>query len=97
MVDFGIKIRELRKKKGLTQQQLAEYVGVTKAMVSAYETGMRYPSYDILIKFTRIFRVTSDYLLGLNSRKFFDVDGLTDSQAEAVANIIEEFKKMNTK
>ncbi len=97
MVDFGIKIRELRKKKGLTQQQLAECVGVTKAMVSAYETGMRYPSYDILIKFTRIFRVTSDYLLGINSRKFFDVDGLTDSQAEAVANIIEEFKKMNTK
>ena len=32
MVDFGIKIRELRKKKGLTQQQLAERVGVTKAM-----------------------------------------------------------------
>lgn len=93
MVDFGIKIRELRKKKGLTQQQLAELVGVTKAMISAYETSMRYPSYDILIKFTRIFRVTSDYLLGIAPVKYFDIDGLTESQAEAISNIIAEFKK----
>lgn len=97
MVDFGIKIRELRKKKCLTQQQLAEWVGVTKAMISAYETGMRYPSYDILIKFARIFHVTTDYLLGIDSKKYFSVDGLSDTQAEIVANLIEEFKNCNGK
>lgn len=93
MVDFGAKIRELRKRKGLTQQQLAELAGVTKAMISAYETGLRYPSYEVLIKLTRIFRVTSDYLLGIDSGKYFKVYGLTDSQAEIVADIIEEFRK----
>ncbi len=93
MVDFGIKIKELRKSKGMTQQQLSERIGITKAMISAYETGLRYPSYDILIKLTHIFHVTSDYLLGIESKKYFDINGLTDDQAEIVAKIIEEFKK----
>nr|MCR5041286.1 helix-turn-helix domain-containing protein [Clostridia bacterium] len=37
MVDFGVRLKELRKENGMTQRQLAERLGVTKSMVSYYE------------------------------------------------------------
>lgn len=44
---------------------MAKRAGVSKAMISAYETEIRYPSYDVLIKMAAVFGVTADYLLGL--------------------------------
>lgn len=67
MTDFGNRLKNLRLRKHMTQSDLAERLGVTKSVISAYETGLRMPSYDILIKISRIFRVTTDYLLGLES------------------------------
>lgn len=88
MVDINIRIKELRQQKHFTQSQLAERLGVTKSMVSAYETGARYPSYEILIKLARTFNVSTDYLLGVDTGKSIDIKGLTDKQTE----IISEFK-----
>lgn len=50
MINFGNRLRLLRTNKKLTQTQLAERVGVTKSMISSYETSMRLPSLDVLIK-----------------------------------------------
>ena len=44
MVDFGEKLAKLRENKGLSQVQFAELLGVTKGMISAYETSVRMPS-----------------------------------------------------
>ncbi len=92
MVDFGKRIKALRKAKHLTQDQIAARISVTKAMVSAYETGIRYPSYDIMIKLSRIFGVSVDYLLGIDNREYLDISGLTESQKEIIYNLIAEFK-----
>ena len=43
MVDFGEKVRALREARGLSQVQFAELLGVTKGMISAYETSVRMP------------------------------------------------------
>ena len=93
MVDMNIRIKELRQQKHITQSQLAERLGVTKSMVSAYETGARYPSYEILIKIARVFSVSTDYLLGVAVNKSIDIDGLTEHQAELISGLIAEFKK----
>lgn len=66
LLDFGEKLKTLRTKNNLTQVQLAERVGVTKSMISAYETSARLPSFEILIKFAHIFKVSTDYLLGVS-------------------------------
>ena len=50
MVDFGEKVRALREGRGLSQVQLAELLGVTKGIISAYETSVRMPSYKVLIR-----------------------------------------------
>lgn len=48
-MNFGEKLKQLRNGQKLTQQQLAERIGVAKSVVSYYESGDRYPSYDVLV------------------------------------------------
>ncbi len=92
MVDFGQRLKALRKEKGLTQIQLARRVGVTKSVVSAYETSSRYPSYDILINFASIFGVSTDYLLGVTKKRTIDISGLTPEQQQVLAQLAELLK-----
>ena len=49
MVDFGNTLKTLRLYNKMTQAQLAQKLGLTKSVISAYENGLRLPSYDILI------------------------------------------------
>ena len=92
MVDFGARIKALRKLNNLTQLQLAERLGLTKSVISAYETGLRLPSYDVLISLSRVFKVTTDYLLGVDHKEDVDLSGLTDSEIIALKNLIKAMK-----
>lgn len=95
MVGFGEKIKKLRMQAGMTQQQLANQLGITKSVVSYYELQERYPSPEILIKLAVTFHVTTDYLLGLESRNMLDVTGISDKDLAAVTAIIESLKLKN--
>lgn len=91
----ALKIKELRVKKGYTQLQLGELVGVSKSVISSYENAIHFPPYDILIKFSKIFGVSCDYLLGNSNEPTLSVEGLTKTQIESVELIIFELKNMN--
>lgn len=79
-MDFGSKLKELRTQNGLTQQQLATRLGVTKSVVSFYERQERTPSPDILRKLAAVFHVSSDFLLGIDTVKRLDISGLDDNE-----------------
>lgn len=93
--DFGENLRKLRYNRSLTQKELGVKVGLSKAVVSKYENGMGYPTYDVLIRIARYFGVTTDYLLGVSNNKAVDVSGLTDSQIDTIHQLISEFQKAN--
>lgn len=57
-------LRELREKRGLTLEQVAEALGLRNQYVSNYELGKRKPDYDTLSKFADFYGVSVDYLLG---------------------------------
>jgi transcriptional regulator with XRE-family HTH domain len=95
MVGFGERAKSLRNGAGLTQVQVAERLHISKAMVSSYETGIRLPSYDVLIKFASLYGVTTDYLLGFDRVKSVDVSGLSDSQVDLMVKMAGEFRKQN--
>ena len=78
MVEFGERLRALRKQKNLTQKQLAAMIGVKNSIISFYEVGDRFPSPEILIKLSRALGVSTDYLLGLGATETIDVSGLED-------------------
>lgn len=67
MSDFAKNLKNLRLKKGLLQEEVANALGISKQVVSTYENGTRSPSFDGLIKIAAFFGVTTDYLLGVDS------------------------------
>lgn len=64
MEKFHEKLKVLRKKKGLTQQELADKVGTKRVNVTRWESGNLKPSYENLSMLACIFDVSLDYLLG---------------------------------
>lgn len=95
--NFGEKLRQLRRGRNMTQQELGSQIGLSKAVISKYEVGMGYPSFDILILFALFFGVSTDFLLGLDGSKTLDVSRLTDRQIECIQRIIDEFSQANKK
>jgi len=93
MANFGGRLKKLRTQAGLTQQQLADRLGVTKSVVSYYELQERYPSPEILIKLSGIFHTSTDFLLGMDDRVMIDVSGLSDMELNAINTIIQSLKK----
>ena len=64
MATFATRVKELRKRKGFTQNQLANELGVSMQTVSLWERGPRKPDFEMLEKLTDYFEVRMDYLLG---------------------------------
>ena len=61
---FPQRLEELRLKKGLTQQNIADEIGVNRGSYSNWENGKREPSFEILLKLASILNTTTSYLLG---------------------------------
>ena len=59
-----MRLKELRKKKGISQLRLATELNTTQNTISRYETGEREPGIDELIKIADYFHVSVDYLIG---------------------------------
>ena len=92
MLEFGNRLKGLRKQKGLTQEQLAQRLWVTKSTISAYEPGTKYPSLDMLTKLAQTFNVSSDFLLGIEKECTLNISKLSNTQIEILNKIINEFK-----
>ena len=93
MVNFGNWLKALRRDNDLSQAQLAQRLGLTKSVISAYETGIRQPSYDVLIHIAGIFDVSTDYLLEVERKREIDFSGLTPEETDAIINLIKAMKK----
>ena len=98
--EIGIKIREARKQKGLTQQMLADAVGISEMYISQIERGMKMPSLNLFIKIITALDISSDYVLrdALPSGKDFVyeevaelLDGLTPKQRRGAIDILDAY------
>ena len=84
-MDFMTRLYELRENANLKQTELAQKVALKSSAISKYERGLTQPSIDTLIKFTEIFNVTTDYLLGLSSiPNPYTTEKLTPKEADMV-------------
>lgn len=93
MVNFGLILKSLRIRDDMSQAQLAQKLGLTKSVISAYETGTRQPSYDVLIHIAGIFDVSTDYLLEVERKREIDFSGLTPEETDALISLIKAMKK----
>ena len=63
---FGERVKMIRTLRGLTRSEFAKQLGVSTALVSAYEVGKREPSMKNLIALTQILNIEADWLLGIS-------------------------------
>ena len=96
-MNFGEKLRSLRTGQKLTQQQLADRIGVAKSVVSYYESGDRFPSSDVLIKIAKVFHTSTDFLLDVAREQVIDVSGLSPEDIDVVRTVAEALKRKQNK
>ena len=92
MVECGEKLKQLRKSKHLTQLQVAQRVRISKAMVSAYETDSKLPSVEMLIRLSRLYGTTVDYLICVDSPKYVDISELDEESAALITSLVDKLK-----
>ena len=90
-IDFPERIAALRRERGLTQQGLADMVGMGITQIKRYEAGASQPTLDVIRNLARALRVTSDELLFGTTGRGPDED--LRIQFEAVARFDAEEKK----
>ena len=89
---LGLRFCELRTALGWSQVQLATRVGAAKQTVSNWENDNIQPSIEMLVRLSKIFGVTTDYLLGLEDVPRLDVEGLPSNVVAHLALLIEDYR-----
>ena len=84
------RIRELRLAAGFSQVELAEKLGVSKQSVSNWENDNIQPSIEMLVKISRIFNVSTDFIIGEDNHTYIEVTNLTKTQIHHVQQIIND-------
>ena len=72
--EFGERLFKARKARGLTQQQLADKLGITRRMIAYYESDTEGPTIKGLQQIAKVLNVTASYLLGESTQKRIEVD-----------------------
>lgn len=61
---FSKRLKTLRNEKGITQQELADAINISRSTIAGYEIENKQPSYEVIGKLANFFSVSTDYLLG---------------------------------
>lgn len=71
---FPQRLKSLLEERGVTQTEIASFIGCTRQAISLYVTGQSTPDINILTKISNYFHVSADYLLGLTDVKTTDIN-----------------------
>lgn len=89
---LGQRINKLRTAKGWSQVELAKRLRVAKQTVSNWENDNIQPSIEMLVRLSKIFGVTTDYLLGLEDVPRLSIEGLPASVVAHLELLIEDYQ-----
>ena len=85
-------IKALRETAGFSQAELAKRLGVTRSSVNAWEMGLSVPTAQYVVEMAQLFRVSTDYLLGLNHNETIYIDDLTHEEKQILYSLINYFQ-----
>lgn len=90
------KIKYLREQQGFTQSDLAKKLGITRSSVNAWEMGISVPSTQYVVELANIFKVSTDYLLGMKSTATVSVEGLSEKDVQLINAVIAHLRERQT-
>lgn len=88
------RIKSLREKSGMTQTQLAKRLRVSRSAVNSWEMSLSTPSSIYLAELSKIFGVSTDYLLSLDDGIKIDITDLNEHEQEIVMQLVNYFKSL---
>ena len=86
------RIKQLREQNALTQADLAKQLGITRSSVNAWEMGISVPSTQYVVELAGIFKVSTDFLLGVDTTATVSVADLTDEDVHLVYQVIKHLR-----
>lgn len=89
------RIKMLRENRGLTQTELAKHLGITRSSVNAWELGISVPSTQYIVELAYLFKVSTDYLLGVEKTASIYVTGLTEADVQMVESLVNHLRNKN--
>jgi len=84
-----MRLKALRESRHLSQKEVAERLGLTRATISAYERNTKTPSVDILVKIALLYHSSTDYILGLEDRTSIFVDDLERGEQDTIVKMVD--------
>lgn len=97
MFDFGLRIRELRESRHMSQESLGRRIGRSKPVISNYENNIKYPPLEVLISIANVFNVSLDYLVGIEKKDALYINNLNETQTNIMKLLYEEFTDCSLK
>ena len=88
---IGEKIKQLRMDANMSQAELARRMDVTRSSVNAWEIGLSMPTTQYIVALTKIFHVSADYILGLDTTHTLVLDNYNQEQIELIYKLIQYF------
>lgn len=92
---LGQRLARLRNDSGFSQDQVGNLVGLDRRAVSSYEQDIRLPSCETIVRFSQIFHVTTDYLLGISDSQIIYADGLSQEEYQSFSSLIHDLADKN--
>lgn len=89
------KVKYLREQNEMTQAALAKQLGITRSSVNAWEMGISVPSTQYIVELANIFKVSTDYLLGIDTTATISVAGLNEKDIQLVNAVITHLREKN--
>ena len=89
ILNVADRIRYLRDKAGMTQTDLAKRLGISRNAVNSWEMSVSMPSLANVIEMSRIFHVSTDYLLSVSDKVLIDITSLDNNERELVLKLVE--------
>lgn len=87
------KVKYLREQREMTQAALAKQLGITRSSVNAWEMGISVPSTQYIVELAHIFKVSTDYLLGMDTTATISVAGLDEADIQLVSAVIAHLRE----
>ena len=91
------RIKKLRQQFGLTQSDLAKKLNITRSSVNTWELGISIPSTQYIVELAELFKVSTDYILGLSRDSVISTASLTEEQTKILFTLVQYFNKENEK
>jgi len=86
------RIKSLRENQNKTQSELAKQLGITRSSVNAWKMGISVPSTQYVVELAHIFKVSTDFLLGVDTTSSISVAGLSEKDVEIINTLILHLK-----